>query len=75
MRTLLTTYLLTTYLLTTILLTYLLAYYLLAYHLLAYLPTYSPTYLLRQGFTGEDRQLETVAARLKEEQQLEPYKP
>ena len=25
----------------------------------------------RQGFTGEDRQLETAAARMKEEQQLE----
>ena len=32
-------------------------------------------YLLHQGFTGEDRQLETAAERVKEEQQLEPYKP
>ena len=56
---------------------YLLAYYLftqgftgedLAYYLLAY-------YLFTQGFTGEDRQLETDAARVKEEQQLEPYNP
>ena len=34
-----------------------------AYYLLAY-------YLFTQGFTGEDRQLETDAARVKEEQQL-----
>ena len=40
----------------------------LAYYLLAY-------YLFTQGFTGEDRQLETDAARVKEEQQLEPYNP
>ena len=39
-----------------------------AYYLLAY-------YLFTQGFTGEDRQLETDAARVKEEQQLEPYEP
>ena len=35
-----------------------------------YLRTYC---LSTQGFTGEDRQLETDAARVKEEQQLEPY--